>query len=502
MPPDARPLLIAARQGARRMITAVDARGAALGLCAGMAVAQAQALVPDLAIAEADPNADAAALRKLAAWCLQRATPLAAPNPPDGVWLDVTGCTHLFGGEPLMLDFLLARLEKSGIAARAAMAQTPGAAHALARYAATSLTIVPEDGLRKMLDPLPVAALRLDEETAQGLRRLGFDSIGQLTRTPRAPLSRRFGATALKRLDQALGHAPEPIEPMSLPGLPRARLGFPEPIATPEDLARAATLLADALCEKLQRRGLGANRLDLVFQRIDGAAQAIRIGTAAATRDAAHLSRLLLPQLQTIDPGFGIEAMTLTASLTSRLDASQFPSSLVEAGRNPDLSTLVDILANRLGPQKLFRARPVDSDLPERAVQATPPLSPAEGADWPDRLPRPPRLFDPPRRIEAVALLPDHPPVQFTWQRRAHRIRRADGPERVFGEWWKTPDETFAVRDYFHVEDDAGQRFWLFRQGDGENAATGDMQWFLHGIFGEGRTSFLKKRSKKLLRLV
>jgi protein ImuB len=485
MQPDAdRPLLLAARQGARRIITAIDATGTALGLYTGMAVAQAQAQVPDLAIAEADPAADAAALSRLAGWCLRRATPLAAPNPPDGVWLDVTGCTHLFGGEEGMLAFLTGRLTEAGISVRAAMAPTPGGAHALARYGTNPITVAPDGAMRALLEPLPVAALRLEDATLQGLRRLGFETIGALMRAPRAPLSRRFGATALRRLDQALGHVPEPIEPMALPGLPRTRLGFPEPIATPEDLARAVRLLVDALCEKLRRRGLGASRLDLVYQRVDGAAQAIRIGTAAATRDAAHLTRLLLPHLQTVDPGFGIEAMLLTASLTTRLDAAQISSTLGGTAAESDLVTLVDVLANRLGAARIYAVHAVPSDIPERACRRVPPLAPTAANSWPDRLPRPPRLFDPPRRVDAVALLPDHPPVSFTWQRRAHRIRRADGPERVFGEWWKTQDEMLSVRDYFQVEDQDGQRFWLFRQGNGEDASTGNMQWFLHGLFG------------------
>jgi protein ImuB len=485
MQPDAdRPLLLAARQGPRRIITAVDAAGAALGLGAGMAVAQAQAQVPDLVIAEADPAADAAALSRLAGWCLRRATPLAAPNPPDGVWLDVTGCTHLFGGEAGMLAFLTSRLADAGIGVRAAIAPTPGGAHALARYGTTPITIAGAKDMRALLSPLPAAALRLDDATVQDLRRLGFETIGAFMRTPRAPLARRFGATALRRLDQALGHVPEPIEPMALPGLPRTRLGFPDPIATQDDLARAARLLVEALCQKLRRRGLGASRLDLLCQRVDGAAQAIRIGTAAATRDVAHLTRLLLLQLEAIDPGFGIEAMLLTASLTARLDAAQLASTLGDTAHETDLATLVDVLANRLGAARIYAVHEVQSDIPERACRRMPPLAHTGATSWPDRLPRPPRLFDPPRRVEAVSLLPDHPPVSFTWQRRAHRIRRADGPERVFGEWWKTQDEIFAVRDYFQVEDQDGQRFWLFRQGNGEDASTGDMQWFLHGLFG------------------
>ena len=478
------PLLVAQKFGSRRLITAADASARKLDLRPGMAVAQAQAMVPELFIVEADPAADAAALNRLAAWCLHRLTPLAAPDPPDGVWLDVTGCTHLFGGESAMLHDLVRRFTQNGIDACVAVAETPGAAHALARWSKAPVTIAPPGGMRPLLEPLPVASLRLADDTVQGLRRLGFDTIGQLMRTPRAPLTRRFGNTALRRLDQALGTAPEPIEPMAVAELPRTRMGFPEPIATPEDLARATALLVEALCEKLQRRGLGACRLDLVFQRVDGAAQAIRIGTAAPTRDITHLTRLLLPQIETIDPGFGIETMLLTASLTNSLDPSQIMTHFGHAPPDTDLARLVDSLSNRLGSERIFRTKPMQSDLPERSVCETPPLARAEGASWPDRLPRPTRLFDPPKPVEAMALLPDHPPARFTWKRKIHTIKRADGPERVFGEWWKNADETWAVRDYFQVEDESGQRFWLFRRGDGEGGVTGDMQWFLHGVFG------------------
>ncbi len=459
---------------------AVDARAAALGLRPGMAVAHAQALVPDLRIAEATPAEDEAALHRLAAWCLRAFTPLAAANPPDGLWLDVTGCTHFFAagksadGEAALLAALAARLANAGIAARAALADTPGAAHALARYGEAPLAVVPPGGTRAALALLPAAALRLPEETVHALRTLGFDSIGQLLAAPRAPLAKRLGSAVLRRLDQATGTTPEPIRPATDPGLPRTRMGFPEPIATPADLARATALLAERLCEKLAHQGLGASRLDLVFQRVDGASQAIRIGTAAATRDAPHLIRLLTPQIETIDPGFGIEAMMLAAPLTARLDARQGLSELC-AEHSPDFTALIDTLLNRLGSDAVFRAAPVESDVPERSVRAVQPLARAEGVSWPDRLPRPTRLFAPPRRIQAMALLPDHAPVAFTYRKRAHRVKHADGPERIFGEWWKEEAERWAVRDYYAVEDEAGQRFWLFRRGD--------LEWFLHGVF-------------------
>ncbi len=463
------------------MVTSVNAAAAARGLAPGMPLAEAQALHPGLEVAEADPQADAQALRALAAWCL-RLSPLAAPSPPDGIWIDVTGAAHLAGGEAPLLARLTARLAQAGTTARAALAGTPGCAHALARYGQAN-AIVPPGGEPAALRPLTVAALRLDPGTVAALRRLGFETIGALLDAPRAPLARRFGAAPLRRLDQALGRAPEPIEPILPPSLCRARLGFPEPIATAEDLARATARLAERLCDKLRARGLGATRLELIFQRTDGSAAIQRIGTAAPTRDAAHLTRLLQPKIEQIDPGFGIEHATLAASVTTRLSAAQPPSPLAATQAAPDLAPLIDTLANRLGEDRLFRLRPVESDLPERSLARLPPLAPPAGTSWPAPLPRPVRLFEPPRPIEAIALLPDAPPASFTWRRRTHRVRRADGPERIYGEWWTRPEEAQTVRDYFQVEDEDGARFWLFRRGDGEDPATGDLAWFLHGLF-------------------
>ncbi len=483
---DAAPLVLSLKQGARRLVHAANRPARAGGVYEGMPIAQAQALLPDLRLEEADPEADQAGLKRLAAWCL-RYTPLTASCAPDGVWLDITGCAHLHGGEDALLSALLDRLAEAGITARAAVADTLGCAHALARHGLDMLGVVQPGAQLTALAPLPVAALRLPADITAGLQKLGFESIGQLAATPRGPLTRRFGGTPLRLLDQALGRAPEPLEPVLPPELCRVRQGFAEPIATAEDLHRITTLLAERLCEKLRERAQGACRLDLVFTRVDGVPQIIRIGTAAPTRDAAHLTRLLVAQLENVDPGFGVENVMLAAPLTDTLGARQTLSALTAPPR-ADLAALIDTLLNRLGQQAVFRAAPRESDLPERAVHRAPP-SVVEGRDaapatWPAHLPRPPRLFSPPRPVQAVALLPDHPPVQFTWRARPHRVRRADGPERVYGEWWLDAAETFAVRDYFQVEDEAGQRFWLFRAGDGERAETGDMGWFLHGVFG------------------
>lgn len=474
LPVDA-PLVTSRHDGRRRVVAAADAAARAAGLRPGMALAHAQAMLPDLLVVEAQPEADAMALRELAAWCLRYA-PLAAADPPDGLWIDVTGAAHLHGGEQALLADLRHRLRHAGYASRAAVAATPAAAHALARFGRPGC----ED-----LRLLPVESLRLPEQVP-GLRRLGLERVGQLEAAARGPLARRFGRDLLVRLDQMLGWVAEPITPV-LPRLAVSqRLAFAEPLLTAEAFAAVIAALAVAVCAALERAGQGARRLDLLFERVDGDWQAIRVGTARPSRDAAHLTRLLLAQLETVDPGLGVEAMRLVAPSSERLAYTQTEADGMAHGADgaePDIAELVDRLTGRLGAARVWRAAMVESDIPERSVRRVPALAPPTRMLWPASLPRPSRLFHPPQPIEALALLPDHPPAQFTWRRLRHRVRRADGPERVFGEWWRSDAELAAVRDYFRVEDEAGRRFWLYRQGDGVDPATGDHAWFLHGMF-------------------
>jgi protein ImuB len=259
---------------------------------------------------------------------------------------------------------------------------------------------------------------------------------------------------------------------------------FPEPIGAAEILARYTGKLVTNLCEILESKGLGARRLDLLFHRVDSGLEAIRIGTAKPVRDVKRLTRLLCDKIETIDPGFGVEIMTLRASLAEPFEQKQVKTSLLSEEPEADISALVDILANRVGGERLYRFAPVASDVPERSVARIAPAAPATGQSWPDHWPRPSRLLPIPEQIQTVALLPDHPPVSFQWRGIRRRVKRADGPERVFGEWWKRDAELATVRDYFRVEDESGERFWIYRAGDGEDPATGSHQWFLHGIFG------------------
>ncbi|WP_428493499.1 Y-family DNA polymerase [Rhodopila sp.] len=459
-----------------RVVTAVDAVAAGLGLRVGMKLAQAQALGPGLSVYDANPAGDAAELQRLAAECLRYA-PLTAADPPDGVWIDVTGSTHLHGGETRLLRNVLHRFRDQGWAAHAAVADTPAVAHAVARFGGGGVVPPGADVMAK----LPIEALRLPSDVLADLRLMGFERVGALAAAARAPLVRRFGTMLASRLDQAAGRVFEPILPVVPPALIQARLGFVEPLLTAEAFSSVIARLLDMVCGDLERAGLGARRLDLLFERVDGSMRAIRIGTARAVRDAGHLGRMLNERLERIDPGLGVEAMRLVVAAADALDFVQTASSLVGEA-TPDLAPLVDRLANRLGQTRVYRVAAVQSDVPERSVRRVPALSRIDGG-WPVDLPRPVRLLHPPQPVEAMALLPDHPPVAFTWRRVRHRVRHADGPERIAGEWWKREREWASVRDYFRVEDEDGRRFWLFRRGDGSEADSGDMRWFLHGVF-------------------
>ncbi|KXG85033.1 DUF6504 family protein [Agrobacterium bohemicum] len=480
-PPLDRPVVMITRQGSRRVIAAQDVAAAAVGLRLGMPVSKAQAIIPGLIVEELQVAEDAKALRDLAFWFLRIYAPVVAPDPPDGLVLDTTGADHLHGNEHLMLTGMINRLHGLGFTARAAIADSWGAAHALARFGRDEATIVPPNGALGALTSLPLAALRLEPRVVADLKVLGFRSIGELMATARAPLTLRFGPEIGRRLDQAHGLLSEPIAPIRVPEMVEASRFFAEPISAAETIARYTDKLVRQLCLGLEKRGLGARRVDLLMHRVDSGIQAIRAGTSRPVRDVKQLTRLLTDRIDTINPGFGIEKMTLTATHAEALVLGQARSTLLDDAK-ADIGETVDVIINR--GHKVYRYAAVASDVPERSVQVVAAQSADDTLGWPDHWPRPVRLLARPEPIQTMALLPDHPPKSFTWRGTRRLVKRADGPERVFGEWWKRDREQAAVRDYFMVEDEAGERFWIFRSGDGEHANTGSQGWFLHGIFG------------------
>ena len=475
-------LALAAHDGRRRVVVAADLAAKEAGVRIGMPATKAQVLVPGLALEDADLVADRESLDALAGWML-RYSPIVAVDPPDGVVLDTTGADHLRGGEEAMLEGLVVRLAASGFDARAAVADTWGVAHGLARFGPSRIVIAEPGAGEAVSTALPLAALRLSPAIIAGLRTLGFDTVGDLLAQPRAPLILRFGTELGRRLDQSLGLVREPIEPIRLPDIVEVRRAFAEPIGAAETIARYMGKLVGDLCKQLEARGLGARHLDLICERVDSRSEVVRVMTAAPVRDAKRLTRLLADKIETIEPGFGIEIMSLAATLAEPLVNTQHVASLIEPAV-PDVSGLIDTLSNRVGERRLYRIAPVASDVPERSVRKILPMATETGGAWNGEWPRPSRLLVPAEPIETVALMPDHPPLTFSWRGIRRRVKRADGPERIFGEWWRRDAELSAVRDYFRVEDESGERYWIYRAGDGEDPATGSHRWFIHGIFG------------------
>jgi protein ImuB len=470
--------LVESVKGARRL-AAVDARAEAEGLWAGQKLADAMALQPNLKTADHDPEADLQSLARLADWCV-RFSPAVAVDAPDGLFLDVTGAEALWGGEAALLDDFAARMAKADVPVRAAIADTAGAAWAIARYG-DGRGVLPS-GEAGRLEPLPVAALRLAPETEATLKRLGLKTIGAVLDLPRDQLVRRFGAGLLLRLDQAVGMAEEALAYRRPPTPWFEHRALAEPITVLDDLVRVLSDAAAALCVRLAGEGKGGRRFEAVFHRADGEAFPIRIGTALPSRDAARLVKLFAPRLETIDPGFGVEAVTLRAGRVEPLAERQLSSEAADEGDG--VALLVDRLSNRLGEDRVWRAAPHESWTPERAVVRAPAMS-KTGGSWDPERPRPLRLFARPEPVEAIAPVPDDPPVRFTWRGVPRRVRRAEGPERIAQEWWRDaacepgPDR---VRDYYRVEDEEGARFWLFRAG--LYAPGRPARWFVHGLFG------------------
>ncbi len=463
------------------MLAAVDRAAAAAGLGPGMPLADGRAQVPGLKTAALTPLEDARALARLAEWC-GRYTPWTAVDPAGsdpgagaGLLLDVTGCAHLFGGEAALAADLAARLTGLGFAARLALADTVGAAWGLARFGcdrSTPWRVVPRGAARAALAPLPPAALRLSAAGGELLARFGLNSVGALYDLPPATLEPRFGPELAQRLRQALGLTPEVLSPLAPVPPHVARRVFAEPVMTAAPLARGLEKLAGGLCRRLESEALGARRLELTVYRVDGSLRRLALGTSRPSRDPDHLARLFAPE--DIDPGFGIEVMTLAASVTEPLSALQMVLNPEGGAGAQDLAGLVDRLGARFGLGRVFRQRPVESHLPERASGLASALDPAGPAAWRRGRPRPLRLFAHPEAIEAVALLPDHPPARFRWRRVRHEVVRAEGPERIVPEWWRDDPGQAEARDYFRVEDAAGRRYWLYRAG---------RRWFLHGLF-------------------
>jgi protein ImuB len=489
--PDHPPLVFVDRIQNAMRIAALDICGEKAGLKRGQALAEARAMLPGIEIIAADPAADKGLLTSLADWC-DRYTPLVAMDGTNGLYLDITGCVHLHGSEQSLLADILVRLFRLGIEVRGAISSSAGLSWAMARYRPGHIA-GPQDG-EKVLSPLPLAALRLPLDTIETLARVGLKTAGDLIPLPRAPLARRFGPSVLLRLDQALGFEDEPLSPR----LPVASLSAERRLASPiqdeDDILQLTLQLAKSLRQSLEEREEGGRLFELVLFRVDGKVFRIRAAMSAASKDPERIAALYRERLQAIhddlDAGFGFEILRLCVLKTERYLATQEDFSGRTDQTRP-LSAFADRVMARFGPDSLSALVLQESHVPERATSFSPVLDIAglavqQGLDRPKAadLPsvRPLRLFRHPERVDAIAAeLPEGAPASFKWRKIIYQVIKAEGPERIAGEWWIDGEDAL-TRDYFRIEDVEGRRFWLFRDGlYGQTVAP--PQWFLHGIF-------------------
>ena len=471
------PFVLSASSQGRMIITAANAVAEAKGIDAGMALADARAIFPGLKVRDDQPGLAERLLYKIAGWCI-RFTPIAAIDPPDGIILDVSGCAHLWGGDERYLAEIQKRLHDRGYQARLAVADTIGAAWAVARFGQGS-NILKSGMHTEALLALPPAALRLETETVERLTKLGLREISQFITMPYPTLKRRFGAHFMTRLHQALGQEEEIIQPVQ-PIVPYSeRLPCIEPIVTATGIEMALQRLLETLCSRLQREQKGLRVAVFKGYRVDGKTQQVDIGTNRPSCNARHLLKLFEDKLSTIEPDLGIELFILQAPKVE--DHYAIQEKLWEgAGGLEDLrlSELIDRLAGRIGMNAIRRYVPDEHYWPERSIKPATSLQETPASSWELKRPRPIHLLPRPERIEVTAPIPDYPPMLFRYKGKLHTIKRADGPERIEQEWWF---EQGQHRDYYYAEDQEGKRYWLFRLGHYDSEKT--YQWFIHGFF-------------------
>lgn len=479
------------------------------GLHRGMAYSDARAFCPDLQSRPADLAGDEAFLQVLHRWALRycpwvgfdgldggpNGSQASAPDlPSNGLLLSITGSAHLFGGEVALLEDMYQSLAAAGFSLRLGLADTRGAAWALAHYrpytgakpvhSSELLQGLAEPGQSlQALASLPVAALRLDEKTVVALQRLGLRTIGSLAAAPRAPLARRFGPGLHLQLDRALGEMPEPVNAKAEPPHYGVRLTLPEPIGLSDDVKAGTLRLLERLCEKLKAQEAGARRLCLTLRRVDQASQQVELKLARPMREPQPILTLFERGIDTVEAGYGIDQLRLEAVAVEPLPSQQ-ASYFVGGRKKEQLDDLISRLGTRIGLENIQRFVPTDTHIPERSFRLAPaaltevPAS-AQTPSWQNTAlgpldhPRPLRIF-PAEPIEAQG---NRPPARFRWRRMALSTARAVGPERIAPEWWHEDSNwQTGLRDYWRVETQQGRRLWLYYTPQNPG-------WFVQGEF-------------------
>ncbi len=500
---DDRPCVVVGKLNNALQVRALNDAAARIGLEEGLPLANARAIDPDVQVFDLDETADARLLEDIADWC-DRFTPLVALDPPFGLFLDISGCAHLFGGEAAMLRTICTSFQQQDFIINAAIAGTAVCARTLTQAARTCIV---EDGKEaEAVSALSVFALRADDAITRGLRRAGLKTIGDVASRAPHELSARFGAAFTDLLQQALGQGDAPISPRKpLPDFVVERR-FAEPVATDGVIASVLSNLAEMLVQAMDKQGKGARRLEASFFRTDGVVRIIAVDAGRPVTKAAMMNRLFRERLDALadplDPGFGFDLIRLSASHVEIVVQEQrdFDTRVQE---NDEVAALIDRISARIGSQRVVVHLPQDTHIPEHAEMALPAqqhLTAASIAEWPARVEgepplRPLRLFEKPEPIDApFATVPDGPPRRFIWRRATHTVVRVEGPERIAMEWWQHEGEAL-TRDYFRVEDEEGLRFWIYRDGLYNEIATPDSEtapeknkpvspkWFMHGLF-------------------
>lgn len=492
-----KPWIVADKHHNILQIVAMNDAAAALGLEVGTPLANARAICPDVEVFDADEAADAQMLADIADWC-DRFTPLAALDPPDGLFLDISGCAHLFGGEAAMLSQVCDSLSRQGFTVNAAIAGTPACARALTRVERGR--IVPVGGEVEAVKPLPAFALGAEDAITRGLRRAGLKTIGDVADRESREIAARFGKTFTDLLCEALGQCDAPISPRRSPPDFMVERHFAEPVATGDAIAATLSGLAQKLVGLMERQGKGARRLEASFFRTDGAMRTIAVETGQAVTRAGIMERLFRERFSAladpIDPGFGFDLIRLSASRVETVVQEQRDLD-ARTQDNDEVAALIDRMATRLGGSRIKVYLPQDTHIPERAVLAAPAqphLSKALSAQWPQRCEsepplRPLRMFAQPEPVAVTADFPHGSPALFVWRRAQHRTVRVEGPERIAMEWWTeaigidpADHKAARTRDYFRIEDSEGCRFWLYREGI-HRRETIEFRWFMQGMF-------------------
>lgn len=470
------PFVLASKVRGRMLVTAANALAVSQGISDGMVVADARAMISGLEVINDQPGLNEKLLHAIGEWCI-RFTPVTAIDMPDGLILDITGCAHLWNGEFMYVKTILAKLSEKGYCVRAAVADTIGCAWAVSRYGNQKAIIEPGEQLEALL-PLPPEALRLETQVTDKLKKLGLSSINNFIHMPRSALRKRFGHQTLLRIDQALGTQEEIITSVNTIEPYTEYLPCLEPIVSAKGIEIALQRLIGMLCIRLQKEGKGVRAANLKCYRIDRELQQVSIGTSRATHNAQHLFKLFELKIDTIEPALGIELFLLEATKVENVVTTQESMWTTTRGlEDTGVVELIDRINGKLG-NIIHRYLPDEHYWPERSYKEAAALGEKPSTDWKLDKPRPVHLLQKPELIEVMAPVPDYPPINFRYKGVVHKIKNADGPERIEREWWMEAGEH---RDYYYVEDTEGKRYWLFRLGHYENIKP--PQWFIHGYF-------------------